>query len=67
MIFSLVSLMINSEYNIVTNNYYDGLFGYNLDNLRLIVGGLLSISFTLWYNAYIYYYIKKNPVIKKYL
>lgn len=62
---SLISLINYSEYNIATNISYDILFGYNLDNLRLIVGGMLSIGFTLWYNAYIYYYIRKTK--NKYL
>jgi len=64
-ILSLVSLIGGSEFNVDTNMSYNELFGYNLDNLRLIVGGILSIGFTLWYNAYIYYYIRKNK--NKYL
>ena len=59
-ILSLTSLIYSSEYNMVTNDAFDSLFGYNLDNLRLLVSGLLSIGFMLWYNAYIYYYIRKN-------
>lgn len=64
-ILSLVSLTYSSEYNLTTNNAFNSLFGYNLDNLRLIVSGLLSIGFMLWYNAYVYYYIRKNK--NKYL
>ena len=64
-ILCLVSLVSNSEYNIVSSNAYNALFGYNLDNLRMIVGGFFSIGFSLWYNAYIYYYIRKNK--NKYL
>lgn len=64
-ILSLVSLTYSSEYNLTTNNAFDSLFGYNLENLRLLVSGLLSIGFMLWYNAYIYYYIRKNK--NKYL
>lgn len=59
-ILCLVSLTIASEYNVVTSNAYNELFGYGIDNLRPIVGYFLSISFSLWYNAYIYYYIRKN-------
>ena len=54
-----------SEYNLTTNGVFDSLFGYNLDNLRLFVSELLSIGFMLWYNAYVYYYIRKNK--NKYL
>ena len=59
-ILSLVSLINSSSYHIVTSNSYDSLFGYNLENLRLFISGLLSIGFSLWYNAHIYYYIRKN-------
>lgn len=59
-ILSLTSLIMASDYNINTSDAFDSLFGYNLDNLRLFVSGLLSIGFMLWYNAYIYYYIRKN-------
>lgn len=56
----LTSLTSSSEYNLITNNSFNSLFGYNLDNLRLLVSGILSIGFMLWYNAYVYYYIRKN-------
>ena len=64
-IFNLVSLITSSDYNTITNGAFDSLFGYDLGNLRLVVGGLLSIGFMLWYNAYIYYYIRKSK--NKYL
>ena len=64
-ILCLTSLVNSSEYNLATNDVFDSLFGYNLDNLRLFVSGLLSIGFMLWYNAYVYYYIRKNK--NKYL
>lgn len=64
-ILCLTGLMTGSKFNLLSNTIYDGLFGYNLDNLRLLVSGFLSISFMLWYNAYIYYYIKKSK--NKYL
>lgn len=59
-ILSLTSLISFSEYNMTTNEAFDNLFGYNLDNLRLFISGLLSIGFMLWYNAYVYYYIRKS-------
>lgn len=59
-IFTLTSSIGSSEYNLTTNNAFNNLFGYNLDSLRLVVSGLLSIGFMLWYNSYIYYYIRKN-------
>ena len=59
-ILSLVSLTGGSEYNIITNDSYDNLFSYSIDSIRLNIGYLLSISFALWCNAYIYYYIRVN-------
>ena len=59
-ILSLVSLTGGSEYNIITNNSYNSLFGYSIDNIRINVGYLLSISFAIWCNSYIYYYIRVN-------
>ena len=59
-ILGLVSLIDSSQYNNFVNDSYNGIFGYDLNNIRLIVGGFLSIGFTLWYNCYIYYYIRKN-------
>lgn len=64
-ILCLTSMIGSSEYNLTTNNVFNNLFGYNLENLRFIVGVLLSVGLMLWYNAYIYYYIRKNK--NKYL
>ena len=64
-ILCLTSLMTGSEFNLLSNNIYDSLYGYNLDNLRLLVSAFLSIGFMLWYNGYVYYYIRKNK--NKYL
>lgn len=57
---SLVSLIDSSDYNNITNSYYDLLFGYNLNNLRLLIGAFLSILFALWYNSYVYHSLRKN-------
>ena len=59
-ILGIICLFNSSDYNSVGNSSFDEIFGYNLDNLRLVIGYLLSLGFTIWYNAYIYYYIKKN-------
>lgn len=59
-ILSLVSLTGGSEYNITTNDSYNNLFSYSIDNVRISIGYLLSISFGLWCNSYIYYYIRVN-------
>jgi len=64
-ILSLTSLVTASEFNTATNNVFDSLFGYGLDNVRQLVGLLLSIGLMLWYNSYVYYYIRKNK--NKYL
>lgn len=59
-ILCLISLTSGSEYNIATNDAYNELFGYSISNIRLIVGYLLSIVFSLWYNCYIYFYIRRS-------
>lgn len=59
-ILGIISLFTSSEYNVISNISFDEIFGYNLDNIRLVIGILCSLGFTMWYNAYIYYYIKKN-------
>lgn len=59
-VLGLTSLIFSSEYNFAVNDAFNSLFGYNLDNLRLLVSGFLSIGFMLWYNAYIYFYIRKS-------
>ena len=64
-ILSFTSLIGVSEYNLTSNIAFDNLFGYNLDNLRLVVSGLLAVGFMLWYNSYVYYYIRKSK--NKYL
>jgi len=56
-ILSLFSLVNYSNYS---NNLFDSLFGYNLNNVRVFIGYLLSIGFMLWYNSYMYYYLRKN-------
>ena len=53
--------MVNvSENNLVDGNSYDYLFGYSLINLRIIFSYLISIGVLLWYNSYVYYFLRKN-------
>lgn len=61
----LVSLTTSSSYGLASSNVFNSLYGYNLNNLRIFVSGLLSISLMLWYNNYIYDYIRKSK--NKYL
>ena len=64
-ILSLITLTGGSEYNIITNDSYNNLFSYSIDNIRINIGYLISISFAIWCNSYIYYYIRVNK--NKYL
>ena len=59
-ILSLFTLVNVSENNLVDGNSYDYLFGYSLINLRIIVSYLISIGVLLWYNSYVYYFLRKN-------
>lgn len=56
----LCSLVTSSEYDLVTNKAFNGIFGYDFINIRCFVGALLSIGFMIWYNGEVYYYIRKN-------
>lgn len=60
LIICMGSLFTSSEYNIITNNSFDSLFGYNLVNLRCFIGGLLSIGFMLYLNGEVYYFIRRS-------
>lgn len=59
-IVSLFSLVNVSENTMIDGNSYDYLFGYSLINLRIIVSYLISIGVLLWYNSYVYYFLRKN-------
>ncbi len=59
-IINLIGVISPSEYNLVGNVAFNSLFGYNLDVLRIYIGGFIAISFMLWYNGYLYYYFRKS-------
>ena len=59
-IICLGSLVTSSDYNIMTNNCFNSLFGYGLINLRCFISGLLSIGFMLYLNGEVYYYIRRS-------
>ena len=42
------------------NSLFDLLFGYNLNSLRVIIGGFISMIIMLWMSSGIYYSIRKN-------
>lgn len=52
----LSSLMSNSNYNILSNISYNGIF---LQNIRIYIALIISISLTFWLNSKLYYTIKK--------
>lgn len=54
------TMTVGSRYNLVSNDNYDLLFGYNLYNIRYFVGGLLSIGVIIWLGSNIYNDIRKN-------
>lgn len=59
-IISLGSLFINSGYEFISNDIFNGLFGYDTNNIRIFIGGFLSIMIMLWSSSYIYYYIRRS-------
>ena len=50
----LVSLIIPS------NNVFDLLFGYNLNNVRCFIGTFISIMIMIWIGSGIYYSLRKS-------
>ena len=54
----LLTFMNNGSYNLIGNDGFDALFG--VGNLRIVIAGFISVLFLLWYNSYIYYYIRRN-------
>ncbi|MBQ8193141.1 MAG: VUT family protein [Bacilli bacterium] len=54
------ALIGTSEYTSETGISFNNLFSYDLSNFRIVIGYLLSIGLMLWYNSYMYYYIRKN-------
>lgn len=55
-------LMESSDYNLPGNQSYDSIFDYNL---RVYIGNIVSILFSVWINSKLYYEIKKikNKII----
>lgn len=59
-IISFTSLISPSEYNAIGNLSFDNLFGYEFSTFRIAVASIISISFLLWYDGIIYYFIRIN-------
>ena len=57
---SIGSLISKYGVEITSNGVYDLLFGYSLNNLRLVISGFISIFIMLWMSSGIYYSIRKN-------
>ena len=57
---NIIGFMMDSSFNIVTNATFDSLFSYNIRSVRVFISLVLSISFLLWYNGNIYYYIRRS-------
>ena len=58
-IISILSITGDSGYNLISNEAFNGLFGYGSGNIRILIGGLFT-TLTLWCNSYIYYYIRRS-------
>lgn len=62
-IVSLLSLTINSDYVLTSNEVFNSLFGYDINNIRIFIGGFVSIMLMLWSSSYVYYYIRRSKNI----
>lgn len=56
----LVSYINCSDYNLLSNYYYDEVFGYNFGFFRIFMVGLLVIPLILIMNSYIYYFYRRT-------
>lgn len=63
LVISLVSLTFLKELDISSNSTYDLLFGYDLNNVRCIIGNFISIMIMLWIGSGIYYSFRKSKNI----
>ena len=52
--------IMGSQYNLVSNNDFDMLFGYSLYNIRHFIGGFIATSVMLLLDSNIYYSIRKS-------
>lgn len=59
-IISLLSLVNDNQFILISNDAYDSLFGYNLNNIRYFVSCFVSITFMLWLDGEVYYTIRKS-------
>lgn len=59
-VLSLSSLICNYRIDISSNNVYDLLFGYMINNIRCIIGGFVSTIVMLLIGSGIYYSSRKN-------
>ena len=62
-IVSLLSLTINGDYVLTSNEVFNSLFGYDINNIRIFIGGFVSIMLMLWSSSYVYYYIRRSKNI----
>ncbi len=57
---NLMGIVLPSEYVREGNVAFNNLFGFDFNIFRVFLGGLISISFMLWYNGNLYYYFRKS-------
>ena len=57
---SLVSLTFTNNIYISSNDTYNLLFGYDLNNIRCIIGSFISVMSMLWIGSGIYYSFRKS-------
>lgn len=62
-IIGLVSLAYTKVFDITSNNVFDLLFGYGLNNFRCVISNFISIIIMLWIGSGIYHSIRKSKNI----
>lgn len=59
-IVSLLTLVFDSSSGLNLNDAFNSLFGYDIFNVRVFLGGFISIMVMLWCSSYIYYSIRRS-------
>ena len=54
---------INNDGVVIGGSAGAVIFGYDINNIRIFIGGFVSIMLMLWSSSYVYYYIRRSKNI----
>lgn len=59
-ILNMVGMIALSSYNFDVSNYYNDIFGYNLESIRVFLSGLIVVPVILFMSGKVYYYFRRT-------